>query len=162
MSAHRQIRGAAPVGYLHELDPTEEGAVLCFRRWNAGHRAQAEIWDQFATALGPSAVESALDSLNTVCDLCARHGRRPLVRHAVNCPCLGGDESCFATFIGYACEGAREDALLIATTMVRPDIAPMLVAHAAQFGLALRRVVADNAFQTKKVNYSPTKPMTVH
>lgn len=62
------------------------------------------------------------------------------MRHHVTCKCLGADESCFANSIGYANEGEREDALLIATTIVSPDMAPALVGLAQDFGLALRRM----------------------
>lgn len=62
------------------------------------------------------------------------------MRHHVNCKCLGADESCFANFIGYATDGEREDALLMAMTIVRPDIAPMAVEYAQRFGLALRQM----------------------
>jgi hypothetical protein len=62
------------------------------------------------------------------------------MRHQVNCKCLGADESCFANFIGYATDGEREDALFIATTIVRPGIASMAVDCAQQFGLALMQM----------------------
>ncbi|MEL6104228.1 MAG: hypothetical protein AAFR68_23370, partial [Pseudomonadota bacterium] len=91
----------------------------------------------------------------TLCDLCVRHGRRPLMRHNVTCKCLGADESCFANFVGYASEGDREDALLIATTMVRPDVAPALVGVAQEFGLALKRMAI-------KANRPITKPTMLH
>lgn len=62
------------------------------------------------------------------------------MRHHVTCKCLGADESCFANFIGYASEGERDDALLIATAIVNPNMAPELVGLAQDFGLALRRM----------------------
>lgn len=133
-------RGGAPVGYLTELGPVEAGAVLYLRLWCEGPDAQAQVWNDFATALGPEGGRRALKSFETVFDLCVCHGRRPLMRHHVTCQCLGADESCFANFIGYASEGEREDALLIATTIVRPDVATILVGAAQEFGLALRRM----------------------
>ncbi|MEM9433059.1 MAG: hypothetical protein AAGA12_03995 [Pseudomonadota bacterium] len=147
-------RGGAPVGYVTELGPVEAGAVLYLRLWCDGPDAQAQVWSDFATALGPEKGRKALKSFETLCDLCMRHGRRPLMRHHVNCKCLGGDESCFANFVGYASEGEREDALLIATTIVRPDMAPALVGAAQDFGLALRRMAI-------KAHHTDTKP-TIH
>ncbi len=133
-------RGGAPVGYVTELGPVEAGAVLYLRLWCDGPEAQVQVWNDFATALGPKSGRKVLKSFETLCDLCVRHGRRPLMRHSVTCKCLGADESCFANFIGYASEGEREDALLIATTIVRPDMAPSLVGLAQEFGLALRQM----------------------
>ncbi|WP_299656241.1 hypothetical protein [uncultured Tateyamaria sp.] len=149
MNALTPHRGGAPVGYITELGPVEAGAVLYLRLWSNGPAAQSQVWNDFATALGTKHGSKALKSFETLCDLCARHGRRPLMRHHVTCKCLGADESCFATFIGYASEGEREDALLIATTIVRPDMALPLVDLAQEFGLALRRMalMADHAFQ---------------
>jgi len=140
MTGSASHRGGAPVGFVTELGPVEAGAVLYLRLWCDGPDAQAQVWNDFATALGPRYGREALKSFETLCDLCARHGRRPLMRHDVTCKCLGADESCFANFVGYASEGDREDALMIATTIVRPDMAAMLVSLAQDFGLALKRM----------------------
>ena len=53
---------------------------------------------------------------------------------------MGSDEACFANFIATAVDGEREDTLLIATLLVRPDIAPIIASLATQFGLALKRM----------------------
>lgn len=140
MNAHAPPRGGAPVGYLRELDPVGAAAVLCLRLWCDGPEGQAQVRRDFATVFGVRGGRRVLASLEKLCALCLRHGRRPLMRHAVTCKCLGADESWFASFIGYASEGERDDALLIAMTIVRPDIAPSLVGHAQVFGLALRRM----------------------
>lgn len=140
MNAMTPHRGGAPVGYVAELGPVEAGAVLYLRLWCDGPDAQAQVWNDFASSLGPKRGREALKAFECLCDVCVRHGRRPLMRHQVNCKCLGADESCFANFIGYATDGEREDALFIATTIVRPDVAPVAVECAQQFGLALRQM----------------------
>lgn len=140
MNAIPRHRGGAPVGYVTELGPVEAGAVLYLRLWSDGPEARAQVRRDFATALGAESGAQAAQSFASLCDLCARHGRRPLMRHHVSCKCLGADESCFANFIGYAGDGDREDALLIATTMVRPDVAPLLVGLAQDVSFALRRM----------------------
>ncbi|MEM9584105.1 MAG: hypothetical protein AAGA08_13420 [Pseudomonadota bacterium] len=144
-------RGGAPVGFVTELGPVEAGAVLYLRLWCDGPDAQAQVWSDFAAALGPKDGHRAMKAFESLCGLCAQHGRRPLMRHSVGCKCLGADESCFANFIGYASDGEREDALLIATTIVRPDMAPSLVGLAQDFGLALKRM-------SIKANTTPTTP----
>ncbi|MEM6635731.1 MAG: hypothetical protein AAF667_07550 [Pseudomonadota bacterium] len=152
MSAAGSHRGGAPVGYLTELGPVEAGAVMYLRLWCDGPDSKRQVWSDFANALGPQEGSEALRSFECLCDLCVRHGRRPLMRHHVSCKCLGADESCFANFIGYASEGERDDALLIATTIVSPNMAPALVGLAQEFGLALRRM----ALKAERYSEIPT------
>ncbi|HMQ92825.1 MAG TPA: hypothetical protein PKA33_10500 [Amaricoccus sp.] len=140
MNAIRPPRGGATVGHVAELDAVAAGAVICLRRWCDGPAAQAQMREDFARALGPEAGGSAMRAFEELCDLCARHGRRPLMRHHVACKCIGADEACFANFVALASEGDREDAMLIATILVRADIAMCLLARAEAFGLALKRM----------------------
>ena len=136
MSWRQDKRGGAPVGFVTELDGIEAATVVYLRPWCEGPHAQAQISSDFTTALGQQAVQS----FEELCNLCARHGRRPLMRHSVHCKCLGADESCFANFVAAASEGAREDAMLMATLLVRPDMAPHIASLATTFGLALKRM----------------------
>lgn len=140
MSHGNPHRGGLPVGYLSEIGRVEAGAVLCLRLWCDGPEGQASLWNRFAADLRPATGRAALQAFETLFDLWIRHARRPLMRHDVACRCLGADEACFANFVAAASEGDREDALMIATTMVRADVAQLLVALAQQFGLALRRL----------------------
>ncbi|MGJ8598016.1 hypothetical protein [Sulfitobacter sp.] len=140
MSAPLSNRGGAPVGFITELDGIEAASVIYLRLWSDGADAQAQVRDDFVTALGHHQGHKAVQSFEQICSLCNAHGRRPLMRHSVQCKCLGADESCFANFIAIASEGAREDAMLIATLLVRPDVAPLLASCAFDFGLALRRM----------------------
>ncbi|MDE0523585.1 MAG: hypothetical protein OXH79_16675 [Boseongicola sp.] len=133
-------RDGAPVGYVAELGPVEAAAVICLRLWCDGPASQKLVRKDFASAFGARRGHEALSCFETLCDLCVRHGRRPLMRHQVACRSLGADESCFANFIGYASEGEQEDALMIATTIVNPSMAPALIGLAQEFGLALRRM----------------------
>lgn len=136
-------RGGAPVGYIDEISPVEASAVLYLRMWFDGPDAQTQVWQDFASCLGPDMGQKALDSFGKLCSLCAKYGRRPLLRHGVHCKCLGGDESCFANFIGYASDGDTEDAFLMAANIVPPTLAHELVVLAKEFGTALKRLVAS-------------------
>ncbi|WP_088623363.1 hypothetical protein [Oceanicola sp. 22II-s10i] len=138
-------RGGAPVGFLSELPPVEAGAVLCLRQWCDGAEGRRRMSQDFAAALGSRSGEAAIRAFEDLCDLCTRHGRRPLMRHHLGCKCLGADEACFANFIAAASEGSREDALLFATLIVRADMAPWLAHLAETFGLSLRRMAATPA-----------------
>ncbi|MDO9639928.1 MAG: hypothetical protein Q7J44_15425 [Pseudotabrizicola sp.] len=140
MTAHKPHRGGATVGFVTELDAVEAGAVRYLRLWGEGAVAQRHVRTDFASALGVDAGQRALQAFAELCDHCLHYGRRPLVRHQVMCRCLGADEACFANFIAAAAEGDREDAILIATLLVRADMAMCLFDHAATVGHALRRM----------------------
>lgn len=143
MNASQMHPGGAPVGHIGDLDAVQAGAVLYLRLWHSGAAAQSQVWTDFARQLGPKAGRRALRSFEQMCTLCTQHGRRPLMRHDVMCKCLGADEACLANFIGAAARGDREDAMLIATLVVRADVASTLVALAEAVGLALTRMSMD-------------------
>lgn len=133
-------RGGAPVGFITELDGVEAASVIYLRLWCGGPDAQADVRNDFSSSLGDEQGRNALKSFDDLCRLCSQHGRRPLMRHSLGCKCLGADESCFANFIAAAARGEREDAMMIATLIVRPDVAPMITALATEFGHALMRM----------------------
>ena len=117
-----QTRGSAPVGVYDDLDPLGRAAVSCLRLLRRDARVEAA---------GPMA---------DLCGLCVRFGRRPLCAHAEDCPCLGGDEACFARLVELAAAGEREEALMLAMLLVRADVAPLAVAMAEQAGLGAMRM----------------------
>ncbi|MBV2360446.1 hypothetical protein KUH32_11725 [Thalassococcus sp. CAU 1522] len=139
MTAVRTSRGGVAVGLVADMDRVEAQAVHCLRLWHGGPPAQARVWNDFATALGPAAGRRALKSVETMCGLWNRHARRPPVIRPAECPCLGADEACFGHCVAAASDGAHDDALIIACAMVRADVAPLLVGLAEELGLALRR-----------------------
>lgn len=140
MTQDHSNRGGAPVGYITELGGIEAASVIYLRLWSEGPEAQAQVRSDFSAALGFDQGRRAAKSFENLFSLCASHGRRPLMRHSLECKCLGADESCFANFIAAAAEGEREDAMLMATLLVRVDMAPLVASCAADFGLALKRM----------------------
>ncbi|WP_298933564.1 hypothetical protein [uncultured Ruegeria sp.] len=135
-------RGGAAVGRLSDLSPVEAGAVMYLRLWSEGKSGRADAASDFDIALGRDHGRAVMLTLDRLCSLCADHGRRPLVRHGLACACLGADENCFAQMIAAASEGAREDAMMMASLIVRPDFAPALASLSEELGLALRRMTA--------------------
>jgi len=159
-------RGGAPVGHLAELNAIEAGAVIYWRLWADGLDGQRRTQSDFRRALGDKHGCEAVDALAQIFDMCVRHGRRPLMRHGLDCKCLGADESCIANFIGYASECKREDAALIATLMVTPDLCMPMAALAQTFGLALRRMALAErprgANRATTAHETHTTPKTIH
>lgn len=152
-------RGGAPVGYITELGGIEAASVLYLRLWSDGDESRTCVSGDFERCFGPANGGRLLDTFGQLCGLCTRHGRRPLMLHAVGCQCLGADESCFANFIATAAEGDRDDAMLIATLLVRPDMAPLVTALATDFGLALRRM---HLSAPREVAQTDMQPPTFH
>lgn len=135
------MRGAAPVGRLQDLEPMEASVVLYLRTWMQGPQGRALVARDLIGGLGEAQglpVSAAFDHLG---ELCLHHGRRPLMTHNTRCSCIGADEACFANFIASAAEGHDEDAMLMATLLVRSDYAPMLTHLARDVGIALSGMV---------------------
>lgn len=115
---------------------------MYLRLWGEGAKGRADAASDFDIALGADQGRAAMLTLDRLCGLCVHHGRRPLVRHGLGCGCLGADENCFAQMIAAAAEGAREDAMMMASLIVRPDFAPALASLSEQLGLALQRMTS--------------------
>lgn len=145
-------RRGSPVGYVSELPMLERGFVLYLRLWCSGRELQQQVAKDFIIALGEERAVQTLASFSELCDICLRHGRRPLMHYHVNCKCLGADESCLANFIATATEGEREDAMFIATVLVRPDMTPMVTALAQNIGLAIKQMLIRDGLQTTTNN----------
>lgn len=137
MSAHH--RGGAPVGRLDELPPLERRVISCLRRWCEGPGGPEAVRRDLVARHGPAIGDRIASDFGELLIVTARHARRPLLGHAPECPCAGGDECVFARFVALAAEGAREEAVLIAALMVRADLALPLAALAEGIGLGLMR-----------------------
>lgn len=145
MTSRQALRGGFAVGQIGDLGPVEAGAVLYIRLWCEGSCSRARLCADFHTSLGAEAGQRAVRCIDEICGMLLRHGRRPLMRHHLACTCVGADEACFANFIAAASEGDREDAALIATLLVRADLALCLMNHAQTVGLALRQMALQAA-----------------
>ncbi|WP_428927537.1 hypothetical protein [Marinibacterium sp. SX1] len=159
MTAAQRHRGGAPVGLVADLDPVEAGLVIYLRLYCSGDDAREQAERDFTLSLGPDHGTEALESLGRICELCADHGRRPLMRHGISCKCLGADESCLANMVAAAGTGEREEAMLLAALMVRADMAPCLAGLAETLGLALARMAA---MADVVVPRAAGQPVTLH
>lgn len=151
--------GGASVGHLAHLDHMQASAVIYLRLWCDGPDGQATVWRDFASGLGHKRGRHALSAFEQLCGLCTRYGRRPLIRHAINCACVGADEACFATFLQTATDGDRDDAMLIAILLVRPDVAPLITKLATDVGLALRQMAMAG---TSIASTAEPRPAVLH
>jgi len=154
-----QIRGGTPVGLICDLCPISAAAVTYSRMWCGGPDQQSEVWNVLVSSLGMVSGRRALKAFEALLSICVAHGRRPLIRHTLQCRYVGSDEACLANFIATAADGAREDALLIATLLVRTDMAPAATSLATDFGFALKKIDLDMQHEIQKRH--PTRT-TIH
>ena len=83
-------------------------------------------------------------SFNDLCNWFFTKGRRPLVKHDINCECVGVDEHYFAKLLETAAYCDKEDAIMLAILQVPANIAPLLADLACSTGLALKRITLRN------------------
>jgi hypothetical protein len=139
MSAMPRHPGGEPVASLAALPALEREVIRALRQWCAGPAGPDEVVDGFAARLGDAAGRRLASEFGELLTTVAGHARRPLLGHAPDCPCAGGDECIFARFVALAAEGSREEAALMAALIVRADLALCLVARAEAVGLGLMR-----------------------
>jgi len=139
MSIHPRHPGGGAVARLEELPPLERRVIRCLRLWCSGPEGVRSVRWEIARSTSGDAAEQLSRSFGELLQLTAAHARRPLLGHALDCPCAGSDECVFARFVALAAEGAREEAVLIASLIVRTDVALCLAAVAEELGLGLMR-----------------------
>ena len=140
-TAQTTPRGGVTVGTLSDLPPLEAGAVIYLRHWFSGAETRAQMRRDFEVNFGPEAAEAAFEAFGSLCNFCAAHGRRPLVRHGMTCNCLGADENCFANLLASAAEGQDDDAHILASLIVTPRKASELTRLASDCGLLMQQIM---------------------
>ena len=97
--------------------------IRCLRLWCAGPEGQRRGSLASSRRATARSGRGSPPTSATSCRSTAGHARRPLLGHALDCPCAGSDECVFARFVALAAEGAREEAVLMAALIVRADLA---------------------------------------
>ena len=111
---------------------------------------QNKFWSNITYDLGITKTRQAIDAFDEIFKLCIKYSRRPIMKHDLDCKCIGGDESCFANIIGFASEGKQDDALLLASNLIAPKFAPYLVNSARKFAASIT-ISECNPLKQKKV-----------
>lgn len=135
-------RGGAPVGVIAELPDVELGAVLLLRLWCEGDGGRAQIARDFLLCFETGRAAAEFENLDRLVRVVVQGGRRPLMRHGINCTCFGGDESAFAHMVAAAAAGDREEAMAFALALMSPDAAFAAVQMAESTGLAIHSLAA--------------------
>jgi len=139
MKHHRDMRGGFPVAAIDTLPGAEQLLVRVLRYWSEGPEGAERIARMLRARLGVAVAERVQCALAEVFATIARHGRRNLVRHKVQCSCVGADEAVFAHFVMLAATGEREDAMLVGALMVEGPLLLTFTDAARRAGLELCR-----------------------
>lgn len=110
--------GAETVGWLDDMGGSERLIVWSLRRWLDGPCAQAEVWNAFATSLGPDRGRMALRAFEGYLAAVTVQTHRRLCRHASSCPCVGQDEADLAAIVGLTGRGETAEAARRAARLV--------------------------------------------
>ncbi|WP_010142099.1 hypothetical protein [Oceanicola sp. S124] len=132
-------RGAEPVARITALPFQEALLIGALRARAAGPEAQRQFSTELADLMGASRAAEAEAALDGFLEVTLRHARRPLMRHGLTCACVGADEAVLAHLMTISTSGEREDAMLMACLLVRPDMAPAVVSQARTLGFVLLR-----------------------
>ena len=128
--------GSEPVGRFADLAPAEGWWIRAFRQWNGEAGVLSE---DMAGRFGATRAERILSRFGELMELLSVYARRPLAVQGMGSARLCSDEAVFALLCTTAAHGAREDAMMIACLMVRPDVAPIAVSLAQGLGLEVER-----------------------
>lgn len=134
-----------PVARIDALPDLEAWCVTALRHWMDGPATQAVLRRDLGCSHGVAGACAILRDLDSLLDLICRDGRRQMMRRHVNCAGVAADEAVFARFVATAATGPREDALLMAMLIVRPDVAPLAASLGQRIGLSCLRQPSNGA-----------------
>lgn len=120
-----------------DLSGPEKRLLSMLRLWRLGPEAQERVWSDLADALGPPRARACLSAFEAFAGHLARAAWMPPAVNAPETGALSGDEDAICRIVAAAAEGLREDAMLHASFLVRPDALLPLVHAAERTGLPL-------------------------
>lgn len=139
MSYHDRVAqdGGESVGWIEALPEAERLVVCSIRLWLEGPDAQAEVWNAFATGLGPERGRRALRAFERYLAAVATATVRRLCRHAPSCPCVGRDEAELAAIVTLVARGDTAAAAARAARFVPASRLCAVTAAAGELGRLL-------------------------
>lgn len=126
-----------PARRIIDLTGPEAQLLSMLRLWRLGPEAQQEVWTDLADALGPPRARACLSAFETFVSHLFPATWMPAAVNEPNSETLSADEDAICRIVMSATEGEREEALLHASFLVRPDALLPLVHAAERTGLPL-------------------------
>ena len=160
METKTSTKGGSPVAVISDLSWEEHLVIYYFRCCFEGSEALLEVHEEFRFYLGTEIANKTIGALQFLFSKLQNNGRRRLVRHDLNCKCVGADENCFAQLVTRSTCVDKKDAILIGILLTDADLAPELVYAAEDFAAGVRgllKIIGDittNKKTEKKVLYN--------
>ncbi|MBR9762707.1 MAG: hypothetical protein GYB53_04040 [Rhodobacteraceae bacterium] len=155
-------RGAEPVARITALPFQEALLIGALRARAADAEARAQFSAELGDLMGPQRAAETEAALEDFFEITLRHVRRPVMRHGLTCSCVGADEAVLAHLMTISTSGEREDAMLMACLLVRPDMAPAVVSQARTLGLVLLRGASEAVRPAPAGSSAPPLTRTLH
>ena len=153
-------KGGSPVAVISDLSWEEHLIIYYFRCCFEEPQALLEVHEEFRFYLGAEIANKTIGALQFLFNKLQNNGRRRLVRHDMNCKCVGADENCFAQLVTRSTYTDKNDSILIGILLTDADLAPELVYAAEDFAQgvqALLKIIGDvtrDSNTEKKVLYN--------
>ena len=135
------IVGGSPVAIMSDLSWEEYLVIYYFRCCFESSQALLEVHEEFSFYLGSEEADKTLGALKFLFSKLQSKGRRHLVRHDLNCKCVGVDENCFAQLVTRSTHADKKDAILIGILLSDADLAPELVYAAEDFAMGVKSLL---------------------
>ena len=145
MNTDHHKRGGASVAVLNRLDGWEVNLIINLRLWCEGPQGQGKVWNDYANGFGIRSAETEMQAFEALLTTLIDSASRPLVRHSVQCSCVGSDECIFLNLVKTAADGQLNDAALIATLLTGPAKAEMIAMLAGQVGQGARTLFTNTS-----------------
>ncbi len=136
---HHQ-RGGGTVANLKDLDRWEATLVMNLRLWCEGPSGKSAVCRHYAQSMESKDASLEVAAFETLLNTIVAFAHRPMVRHGVECTCVGSDECIFVNLVRTASEGHINDAALISTLLTGPAQAERIALLAGQVGTCVRRL----------------------
>ncbi|MEL6313395.1 MAG: hypothetical protein AAFQ60_05010 [Pseudomonadota bacterium] len=136
--------GGASVAVLNQLNGWEANLILNLRLWCDSPNGKAQVWNDYARTFRSPLATHEMQAFETLIATLIEYAYRPLVRHDVNCACVGSDECVFLNLVKTASDGHLSDAALIATLIAGPTKAEAIAMLAGQVGEGARQIRPQN------------------
>lgn len=144
MIVDQNMRGAVAVGQLHTLAAWQSLLVQHLRLWCDGPAGRNKVRDDWSASLNAADGEVTLEVFGALIQCLQTYARRPLIRHGVDCGCLGADEAVFTQVVSDASDGHLDDAVMLAGLIALPAYAEQIAILAGQVGASFRATATTN------------------
>ncbi len=134
-------RGGASVAVLNRLEGWEANLIVNLRLWCEGPSGMSEVWKDYTRVFRNPDAMAELRTFDALVQVLVENAARPLVRHSVECACVGSDECVFLNLVKTASDGHLGDAALIATLLAGPAQAESIAMLAGQVGETARKIL---------------------